>query len=199
MFGVGLDDFNFNKISDRDHRFEITGSRLQYKGVNELGQVYYKCDWLAEDVWKNGFVCLSDVSWKTCAYVARYVKKKDLGLVQDAYNNKVEVPEFSVMSRNPGIGSYYPIEHPEYVNKTVFYFSDQEGVTQVRFPSFFLNALKENDYKRYLELKEQRKKFSDDKELSILWQTDLASMEIYDREENNDVDVCKVLDFYRSL
>lgn len=183
LFGLGLDDFKDLKI----------------KGSNELGQIYYKSDWLAEEVWKLGFCLLSEVSWKTCAYVARYVKKKDMGLVTDEYVERMSQPEFSVMSRDPGIGMYYPLEHKEYLSKSVYYFSDQNDIVQVRFPSVFLNYLEKNDKKRYLELKEERKKYANDYEMAKLYQTDLTSMEMDDIADSKINFTEEVIDFYRGL
>ena len=48
---------------------------IRERGVNELGQKFYISDRF-NSIWNNGFTLLSDVSWKTCAYVARYVTKK---------------------------------------------------------------------------------------------------------------------------
>lgn len=199
LFGLELSDFNFNRIGDPEGRFDITGSRLFRVGVNELGQEYFGCDWLANDVWKHGNVCLSKVSWKTCAYVARYVKKKETGLFQDCLKEKFQEPEYSVMSRNPGIGMYYPEEHPDQVNQSIVYLSDHEDVITVRYPSVFLNWLYENDRAIYNELKSERKKFNHDRELTALENIDLYSMEMYEISENQINEERKVIDFYRGL
>lgn len=201
LFGLGLDDFNFNRIGDPEHRFEITGSRVVWQGKNELGQDYYRCDWLSEEVWQNGFVCLSEVSWKTCAYVARYVKKKDMGLVQDAfkYNPSLQEPEYSVMSRNPGIGMYFPEEHKDAFEIDVKYFSDQDGVTRVRIPGALLRYLYINDRAKYKELKNERQLFSHDAELTKLLQTDLSTMELNNIQEKRLEKSSEVIDFYRGL
>ena len=197
MFGLDLEDFNFNRLGDPEHRFEITGSRVVWQGRNELGQDYYRCDWLADEVWTHGFVCLSEVSWKTCAYVARYVKKKDMGLVQDAYNEKLCEPPYSVMSRNPGIGMYYPEDHKDCFDYNVKYFSDEDGVTKVHMPGALLRYLYVNDRKKYNELKNERAKFSHDSELTKLLQTDLSSMEMNLISENQINKSSEVIDYYR--
>lgn len=183
LFGLGLSDF----------------PDLMPQGYNELRQPYFRSDWLADEVWHNGFVCLSEVSWKTCAYVARYVKKKDKGLVQDAFNSRLQEPEYSVMSRNPGIGMFYPEEHPGCFEKSKFYFADQDGSVLVNLPPALLRYLYVNDRVKYNELKEERAKFSRDHELTKIWQTDLSSMEMASMSEfklNKSEDV---LDFYRGM
>lgn len=146
-----------------------------------------------------GFVCLSEVSWKTCAYVARYVKKKDMGKVQDAFNIHLQEPEYSVMSRNPGIGMYYPEEHKDCFEYNVRYFSDEDGVTKVRMPGALLRYLYTNDRVKYQEMKNERQKYSHDAELTKLLQTDLSSMEMAEISENRINKNCEVLDYYRAL
>ena len=90
LFGIGLCD-----IPD-----------LEQHGVNELGQKYFISNMLSE-IWSCGFVLVSDVSWKTCAYVARYVTKKMSGPFSIDYAVRNVIPEFSLMSRKPGIGRQY--------------------------------------------------------------------------------------------
>lgn len=193
IFGLDLGDFNI--IGENG----IITSMIVLQGRNELGQDYYKCDWLSEEVWKHGFVCLSEVSWRTCAYVARYVKKKDKGLVQDALIERYEEPEYAVMSRNPGIGMYYPIDHPDCFDKSKFYFADQNGAVSVNLPAALLRYLYVNDRKKYNELKENRAKYARDAEINKIWQTDLSSMEMLNISENQIIHSEEVLDFYRGL
>ena len=59
LFGIGLDDF----------------PDLEPFRINELKQQTYISDEFA-DIWSNGFIVLSGVSWETMAYVSRYVQKK---------------------------------------------------------------------------------------------------------------------------
>ena len=92
--------------------------REYWKTVNE--QRLYTSEFLA-DVWGNGFIVIGDVSFESCAYVARYVCKKINGeLAHDHYMvldertgaiNPVK-PEYATMSRGgrdgKGIGhSWY--------------------------------------------------------------------------------------------
>lgn len=72
---------------------------------------------LLDDIWGKGECKIGDVNYKTAAYVARYVVKKVDGKMRDAGHYLVHdmdgvlherCPEFSRMSRRPGIGySYY--------------------------------------------------------------------------------------------
>nr|AVQ10216.1 replication protein VP4 [Gokushovirinae environmental samples] len=66
-----------------------------------------------ERLWPFGFNVVGDVSFKSCAYVARYVTGKIKGDNAEEHYSTVTtdgeivnlLPEFSMMSRRPGIGS----------------------------------------------------------------------------------------------
>jgi len=59
-----------------------------------------------DGLWQNGDCLVGDVSFESCAYVARYVMKKVTGPpAVDHYRGRE--PEFLVMSRRPGIGYTY--------------------------------------------------------------------------------------------
>lgn len=183
IYGIGLEDF----------------PDLQLKGNNQLGHMYYKSDWLAEKVWKNGFCLIANVSWKSCAYVARYVNKKQFGLVSDEFIDRMREPTFAVSSRNPGIGMYYPIEHPEYKDKSNYYFSDENGSVMVRFPKVFLKFLENNDPEIYQEMKKERMIYAKDTEFLKLKNTDLLSSELDELSENQISKSQNVIEFYRSI
>lgn len=57
-------------------------------------------------LWPMGHHAIGDVNFNSAAYVARYCMKKITGKNADSHYNGRQ-PEFIVMSRNPGIGSYY--------------------------------------------------------------------------------------------
>lgn len=65
-----------------------------------------------ESLWGYGFVEFGEVTPETCAYVARYVQKKITGDRAQEHYQRVTfdgelvqvIPEFSTMSRRPGIG-----------------------------------------------------------------------------------------------
>lgn len=82
-------------------------------GMDFLDKKYYKTSKTGEklytskfcqEVWPMGFNVLGDVTFKSCAYVARYVTDKINGeMAEDHYQGRL--PEFSMMSRRPGIGA----------------------------------------------------------------------------------------------
>ena len=113
LFGVDLYDLQNIVFSGDIH------SSLEPWTCNELGQLSYRSNFL-EDAWKErGFCTVSDVSYDTMAYVGRYSLKKARG--SEYTQNKDISPEFTLMSRNPGIGKPFlekmKYEDPEYIDK----------------------------------------------------------------------------------
>lgn len=82
----------------------------------DQGFTLFKCSEL-EKIWRCGNVLVSQVSWETCAYVARYVTKKLNGPAGEGYSSFNLEPPFSLMSRKPGIGRKYFDEHPECIER----------------------------------------------------------------------------------
>lgn len=88
IFGLHLDDLQFYKL-------------------NQLGQKLYTSDFLFNCWQKQGIVVVAPATWDTCAYVARYMMKKQKGETADIYQRYNFEPEFSLMSRKPGLGRQY--------------------------------------------------------------------------------------------
>lgn len=81
----------------------------EYKKCN--GYCLYTCEWLTK-LWGKGHVIISDFTWRTAAYTARYVMKKRLGKDRDSFYENLGVePETPRMSRKPGIGVPYLENH----------------------------------------------------------------------------------------
>lgn len=112
---------------------------LRVIGHNELKQVYYTSP-LFEQVWSNGFVQMSEVSHKTCAYVARYTLKKQYGNSK-YYKGKGISPEFSLSSRKPGIGLLHAKELVLSGNSQ-FTVDGLDGVYSMGLSKAFLRAVK---------------------------------------------------------
>jgi len=68
---------------------------------------------MLDSVWGKGFTTIGDLNWKTAAYCARYVMKKQTGSAAPEIYQYVNpetgeifkrIPEYATMSRRPGIG-----------------------------------------------------------------------------------------------
>lgn len=61
---------------------------------------------MLEKLWPFGFATVGDVTFESAAYVARYITKKITGdLAEQHYQGRL--PEYTTMSRRPGIGQYW--------------------------------------------------------------------------------------------
>ena len=99
-----------------------------------------------ERTWGKGQVIIGQVNFNTCAYVARYVvkKQKDDG-------------SFLLMSRRPGIGFRYYMDHRgEMFADGVIYIHTDKG-NQMNIPNYF-KYLEKKDNRELLELISERKK-----------------------------------------
>lgn len=183
LFGIGLRDF----------------SDLVLHGRNELGQNYYISDSFSA-IWPYGFSLLADVSWKTCAYVARYVTKKYFGAWSIDYAIRNCIPEFSLMSRKPGIGREYLDQHPDCLDFNTINLSTAEGGLQIRIPKYYykqLNSNYKNNYlynpERYDKIMSDRKRFAEDYMLLKLQKTGLSYLDYLEAQEQLKLDSVKIL------
>lgn len=172
LFGLSLSDFPDIKPVSK----------------NSFGQFLYSSEIMYE-IWKLGNVALAEVSWQTCAYVARYcVKKLGDDVSRETYESFGVQPEFALMSRKPGIAGYYALEHPDLIEKSKQYFSDLNGVTprtSCQTPKFVFEKLQLTNPELYDTIKKQRQAYARDKELIALSRTDLDFYEYNSVKETN--------------
>lgn len=113
----------YGDLSGRPH-YHLCVFNLPLDGLlepfffNKMHQQIYKCPVIAQ-IWQRGLVSVGELTFQSAAYVARYVLKKRKG--KDSawyYESKALVPEFTRMSRRPGIGRDYYEAHKEEIYKT---------------------------------------------------------------------------------
>lgn len=183
IFGIGLDDF----------------ADLRLVSVNELGQPYFTSQEF-QNIWSIyrretgtydpiGYIGISEVSYKTCAYVSRYCAKKAFSIDSPEGAS----PEFTLMSRRPGIGKYYLEDHPDCLELSTIYLTDQNGSVKVSIPKYYLNQLKLTDPDRYVKLVDERRKFGLDHELLKLQRTSLPYLDLLNLEEKNRLNKTEIL------
>lgn len=152
---------------------------LIHFGSNVFGQPYYTSA-ILERIWSYGFVSLAPVSWQTCAYVARYVTKKLNGPDSIVYEYRNCIPPFALMSRRPGIGGYFAIDHPDLLGDRLQYIDDLFGVRNIKkvpTPKYLFEKLSLINPDLYDILKLERVQFAADKQLLELSKTDLDCVE----------------------
>ena len=164
LFNLGLSDFPDRRI----HSY------------NELKQPLYYSPTL-EKLWGHGFILMSDVTWKTCNYVARYVDKKsrleDVPMTNGIFDWE---PEFSLSSRRPGIGMR---KAEELLLSGNYKFPVTDGIDTLEFslPSSILKRFRELGLDKSLEMCYTKSKLSRQKLISELDSTGLQYSELLER------------------
>lgn len=153
IFGLRLDDLEFYK---RSGDFNL-----------------YTSKWL-EDIWsvpnthpaeRLGMVVVGEANFETAAYVARYVTKKLNGKEAEKYEQLGIIPEFSLMSRKPGIGGDYADENIEHMLDDMYLnLSTPNGGKKLPIPKFYKRKFdaffEDQDILQYYQWKEDRLKAS---------------------------------------
>lgn len=158
VFGLELDDLKPLKTSS-------------------LGFPYYTSQ-LIEDCWPQGYSMVCNVSWDTCAYVARYVTKKWTGDFKEFYEQFNIQPEFSLMSRKPGIAKQYFDEHKE----DIYHFDEifltlSDGGKTARPPRYYDRLFDLENPEIMSLVKDKRKSYTDQMNLLRQMNTTLSEEE----------------------
>lgn len=119
---------------------------------NELKQPLYESKWLS-DIWQKGKVVIGEVTWQSCAYVARYVTKKLKGEASTLYSLYNLTPPFVLMSRKPGIAGQYYENHPEMFDYNYINISTEDGGRKIYPPRYFKSRLEKDDPEKYKEVR----------------------------------------------
>lgn len=115
--------------------------------------------------WPHGFSLIGAVNFASACYVARYIVKKALGPAAREHYRRVDKetgeiyqlkPEFTVMSRRPGIGAGWFEKYKDEVyssrgNSIVM------GGREMRPPRFYDGLLEVRDVARFERMKRQRR------------------------------------------
>lgn len=108
------------------------------------------------EIWGHGNCWIGDVTFESCAYVARYVMKKLSGKAAEQYEFEGIHPEFARMSRRPGIGSDWYDKYSSDLfpnDKCVI-----RGDVLITPPSYYTQKYALQNPTEYLTLKKQREK-----------------------------------------
>lgn len=118
---------------------------------------YYRSPTI-EQIWPYGHVEFTDVSWDTCAYVARYVTKKLTGAASEFYETFNIDPPFSLMSRKPGIARLYYDEHlTDLFDYDTINISTDKGGLSFRHPSYYKRIYEQDFPEEYSSLSETQR------------------------------------------
>ena len=145
----------YGEISQRPHHHAIlfgidfTDKQLLQK---ERDVSLYTSDQL-DSLWGLGLASIGEVTFESCAYVARYCTKKITGpKAEEVYGDRI--PPYNTMSRKPGIASrwYDKYQRDVFPADNVVIRPDVKG----RPPKFYDKRLEETEPKEYQRIKSKR-------------------------------------------
>lgn len=168
-FGKGIRYFHCGEYGDelrRPHYHAlIFGFDFEDKSLyrqNAQGDSLYTSEALSKE-WGKGFCTTGDVTFQSAAYVARYVMKKRTGPQAEDHYKMIhpktgeivtQRPEYTTMSRRPGIGTGWLEKFKTDVYPGDFIILNGK---RVRPPRWYDTVLERDDPKLFRELKRRRK------------------------------------------
>lgn len=165
VFGLKLDDLKFYKRNFR-------------------GEMYYTSEKVNE-IWENGYVVVSEVTWETCAYVARYVMKKLTGDMASYYKLHNIEPPFTTMSNKPGIARQWYDDHPEIYDYDYINLKTEKRGLKFRPPRYYDRLYDIEHPEEMAEIKEIRKRMAESATKLKLEKTSLSYLELLSAQEEN--------------
>ena len=138
--------------------FPIPLDKLKVHSMSN-GNPIFECE-IIEKIWGKGFISLAEVNWDTCAYVARYVMKKQKGkMTRERYFETGKTPEFVLMSRRPGIAQAYAAKNLQniYSNDEIIIKGHREKIQPVKPPKYYDRLFDKEHHELMEKIKEKRK------------------------------------------
>ena len=117
---------------------------------------------LLEETWGMGFASVGDVTFESAAYVARYIMKKVTGDLAEGHYERVDpetgeitqlAPEYTTMSRRPGIGSEWFKKYSSDVFPDDFVVINGK---KIKTPRFYDVEYEEQDKEAFREIRRRR-------------------------------------------
>lgn len=125
---------------------------------NELHQPIWQNEEI-EKIWGKGFITVARLSWETAAYTARYIMKKQYG--QDAewyYKSKGKIPEFTLMSRKPGLAyDNYAKNYKKIYETDEITIPKKSGAVKAKPPKYYDKLYDVLEPEKMAAIKKQRK------------------------------------------
>lgn len=151
-FGYEFRYFCCGEYGDETHRPHyhalVFGLDLPDITLNEYGHL--ESDVLTS-IWKNGMVSIGEFNEATAGYVSRYTYKKAFKDLQLFYDSFQVDPEFTEMSRRPGIGSQFFEDHGRFLYENgKFSYATSDGGKSLYSTRYWLKCL-ERDYPEFYE------------------------------------------------
>lgn len=184
LFGLSLDDLIVYKRSELNHIYYNSPT------VQKAWSIY---DPKTQTFDPIGFAVVADVTWETCAYTARYVTKKLKGAESEFYTLHNLTPEFTLMSRAPGIAREYYDEHSDLYKFDYINISGGSKGLKFKPPRYYDKLYDLECPDEMAEIKANRKRIAENANKAKLQKTTLSYLELLEVEEKQTLDRTKKL------
>lgn len=148
-----------------------------------------------QPVERLGFVVVAQVSYKSCAYTARYVCKKLTGSKAQVYHDYNLLPEFAMMSSRPAIAREWFLENKDSMDFNNLIFSTVEGAKRIHMPKYYVRLLESFDPEdlTYSSINDLRKSLAEQRQKWLEASSDRDLLAILEAEENSKLSQIKSL------
>lgn len=145
------------------YNLKVEDKRKQ--GINEKGHETFTSPKI-EKIWGKGRIDLQPVTYESCEYVARYVLKKQKGTdAKETYQDRGQTPEYTCMSRKPGIAyKYFEKKKEEIYETQKIWISKKKTLTAVTPPRYFDKLLEKEDFDKMQAIKLKRQEMAEYKQ-----------------------------------
>lgn len=150
-----------------------------------------------ENIWGKGRLTINRNTWQTSAYTARYMLKKLKGReAKEQYEKAGVTPEFTICSRNPGIGKSYYDTHKEeiYAKDEIAYLKAKGGAQTRKPPKYFDRLYKAENPEGYAAHQKRREAIAKRKtKYRLIGQTQLPEFEQLKIDEQAKLETIRAL------
>ena len=137
-------------------------------------------------VWKHGYVVLTNVTWDTCAYTARYILKKKFGSSAEFYDRYKIEPEFTTMSRRPGIGRQFYDDHKDSIFESDYiYLGSPDGSRSIKPPRYFERLFDEENPDYFVARKKLADRSNRVRRNTLIRTSGMPYLDVLKMEEDN--------------
>lgn len=138
----------------------------------DIERTYYYHSDIVQDCWNKGFTTLGNVTFDSCAYVARYVIKKHKQ--EELFSDIPDfVPEFIQMSRRPGIAAEWYEQNKDKIYETdeVLMTSRLGKLIKLKPCRFFDNKYDIENPEKMADIKANRQRLAAISQANLLYKT----------------------------
>lgn len=191
IFGLQLDDMKPYKRSEFGFQY-YTSEKLQSCWTDVLRDL--NGNQISSERTPIGYAVVGDCNFDACAYTARYCLKKAFDRDAEFYSSFNIEPEFTVMSRRPGIGYQYYQDHRDMMySYDHFSVSTPKGGIELRPPRYFDRLFELDEPETYALVRDERREKAIRAQELRLYNSVMSYPDMLKRDEQIKIDKIKSL------